>query len=209
MKHVLLNPLKPYTYCSLQINIAVVFPSQDQDFCLLHPQDPLFQTFSGETLRYKGSEPLYPFFINECAYYEKGIALSLARKKRVRIPAIRVQTEEEEKGSEKAFASEEEEWGCPWHETDLNFFIYLFFKKAFIEVTSHVRTHSRTIFVYNGQLFQLTATFTADSQMSYVTVHSHIKVFVLEGWKCEIQSDLSWDYQNAGSASFIDIHGLH
>ncbi|XP_041842514.1 N-acyl-aromatic-L-amino acid amidohydrolase (carboxylate-forming) B-like [Melanotaenia boesemani] len=89
---------------------AAIHPHlQDRDFCLLHPQDPLFQTFSGETLRYKGSEPLYPFFINECAYYEKGIALSLARKKRVMIPAIRVQTADEKQATEQSFASEEEE----------------------------------------------------------------------------------------------------
>uniref|UniRef100_A0A668SEA0 N-acyl-aromatic-L-amino acid amidohydrolase n=1 Tax=Oreochromis aureus TaxID=47969 RepID=A0A668SEA0_OREAU len=63
---------------------AAIHPClQDRDFCLLHPEDPLFQTFSGETVRYKGTEPLYPFFINECAYYEKGIALSLARKRHI------------------------------------------------------------------------------------------------------------------------------
>ena len=66
-------------------------PQQDRDFYLLHPGDPMFQTFSGETLRYKGNEPLYPFFINEGAYYEKGIALSLARKSCVKIPAVRMQ----------------------------------------------------------------------------------------------------------------------
>ncbi|KAM4537281.1 N-acyl-aromatic-L-amino acid amidohydrolase (carboxylate-forming) B-like [Odontesthes bonariensis] len=90
---------------------AAIHPQlQDRDFCLLHPEEPLFQTFSGETLRYKGNEPLYPFFINECAYYEKGIALSLARKRRVTIPAIRAQTQEEERrASERGFASEEEE----------------------------------------------------------------------------------------------------
>ncbi|MEQ2212830.1 hypothetical protein XENOCAPTIV_005587 [Xenoophorus captivus] len=81
----------------------------DRDFCLLHPGDPLFQTFSGETLTYKGNEPLYPFFINECAYYEKGIAVSLARKKCITIPSIWVTTEEEERVSEQSFASEEEE----------------------------------------------------------------------------------------------------
>ncbi|KAM6909373.1 N-acyl-aromatic-L-amino acid amidohydrolase (carboxylate-forming) B-like [Xenentodon cancila] len=91
------------------ITAAIHSHLQDRDFCLLHPQEPLFQTFSGETLSYKGSEPLYPFFINECAYYEKGIALSLARKRSVVIPAIRVQTEEEKQESEKGFASEEEE----------------------------------------------------------------------------------------------------
>ncbi|XP_024866626.1 N-acyl-aromatic-L-amino acid amidohydrolase (carboxylate-forming) B-like isoform X2 [Kryptolebias marmoratus] len=86
---------------------AAVHPHlQDRDFCLLRPEDPLFQTFSGEALTYKGSEPLYPFFINECAYYEKGVALSLARKRRVAVPPIRAQTEEDKQAS---FASEEEE----------------------------------------------------------------------------------------------------
>ncbi|XP_036407452.1 N-acyl-aromatic-L-amino acid amidohydrolase (carboxylate-forming) B-like [Megalops cyprinoides] len=70
---------------------AAIHPQlQDRDFCLLHTGDPLFLTFSGETETYKGEEPLYPFFVNECAYYEKGIALSLARRKRVEIPSIQV-----------------------------------------------------------------------------------------------------------------------
>ncbi|TNN67855.1 N-acyl-aromatic-L-amino acid amidohydrolase (carboxylate-forming) B [Liparis tanakae] len=89
---------------------AAVHPHlQDRDFCLLRPEDPLFQTFSGETLRYEGNEPLYPFFINEGAYYEKGIALSLARKRRVMIPAIRVQTEQERQAHVRESASEEED----------------------------------------------------------------------------------------------------
>ncbi|XP_012697345.1 N-acyl-aromatic-L-amino acid amidohydrolase (carboxylate-forming) B-like [Clupea harengus] len=68
---------------------AAIHPElQDRDFCLLHPGDPLFLSFSGETLRYKGKEPLYPFFVNECAYYETGIALSLASRRRVTIPSI-------------------------------------------------------------------------------------------------------------------------
>uniref|UniRef100_A0A3B3TG45 N-acyl-aromatic-L-amino acid amidohydrolase n=1 Tax=Poecilia latipinna TaxID=48699 RepID=A0A3B3TG45_9TELE len=85
------------------------FLSQDRDFCLLRPGEPLFQTFSGETVKYQGAEALYAFFINECAYYKKGIALSLARKRRVSVPSIRVQTDEEERASEQSFASEEEE----------------------------------------------------------------------------------------------------
>ncbi|TKS92831.1 N-acyl-aromatic-L-amino acid amidohydrolase (carboxylate-forming) A [Collichthys lucidus] len=88
---------------------AAIHPQlQDRDFCPLRPEDPLFQTFSGETLRYKGKEPLYPFFINECAYYEKGIALSLARKRRVALPRIRVRAEQEQQANELGFASEEE-----------------------------------------------------------------------------------------------------
>lgn len=79
--------------------------SQDHDFCLLHPNDPMFQTLSGENLLYKGKEPLYPFFINECAYYEKGIALSLARRKCVTIPTIQMQRELVQQ------AVQEDEWG--------------------------------------------------------------------------------------------------
>ncbi|XP_058479896.1 N-acyl-aromatic-L-amino acid amidohydrolase (carboxylate-forming) B-like [Solea solea] len=89
--------------------IAAIHPQlQDRDFCLLHPGDALFQTFSGETLSYNGNEPLYPFFVNECAYYEKGIALYLARKRHVMIPVIRVQTEKEQQINKEGFESEEE-----------------------------------------------------------------------------------------------------
>ncbi|KAL6466668.1 hypothetical protein MHYP_G00244720 [Metynnis hypsauchen] len=79
-------PRDPHTHTI----IAAVHPDlQDRDFCLLHPGDPMFLSFSGETLRYKGKEPLYPFFINESAYYEKAVALSLAKRRKVEIPAIR------------------------------------------------------------------------------------------------------------------------
>lgn len=63
---------------------------QDQDFKLLREGDPVFLTFSGETLEHKGDE-LHPFFINECAYYEKKIAFHLGRKFKVTIPPLRVQ----------------------------------------------------------------------------------------------------------------------
>uniref|UniRef100_A0AAY4DFT7 N-acyl-aromatic-L-amino acid amidohydrolase n=1 Tax=Denticeps clupeoides TaxID=299321 RepID=A0AAY4DFT7_9TELE len=62
---------------SHHISAAIHPELQDRDFCLLHPGDPVFLTFSGETLRYRGKEPLYPFFVNEGAYYEKGIATTL------------------------------------------------------------------------------------------------------------------------------------
>lgn len=81
---------------------------QDGDFRLLHPGEPLFQTFSGETLSYRGKEPLYPFFINECAYYEKSIALSLARRRTVVLPPIRVQTEQEQQQQEQQKDEEED-----------------------------------------------------------------------------------------------------
>ncbi|KAJ8335955.1 hypothetical protein SKAU_G00392970 [Synaphobranchus kaupii] len=68
---------------------AVIHPQlQDRDFCRLCPGDPMFLSFSGETLAYKGEEPLYPVFVNESAYYEKGTALTLTRMKKVEIPPL-------------------------------------------------------------------------------------------------------------------------
>ncbi|XP_018600479.1 N-acyl-aromatic-L-amino acid amidohydrolase (carboxylate-forming) B-like [Scleropages formosus] len=70
---------------------ATIHPElQDRDFRLLCPGDPLFLSFTGETQRYEGEEPLYPLFVNEAAYYEKGIALWLARMTKMAFPPIRV-----------------------------------------------------------------------------------------------------------------------
>ncbi len=59
---------------------------QDQDFTLINKGDPLFLTLDDEVIAYKG-ESLYTIFVNESAYYEKGFAMTLARKKRVIIEA--------------------------------------------------------------------------------------------------------------------------
>ncbi|KAJ0051006.1 hypothetical protein NL108_012160 [Boleophthalmus pectinirostris] len=72
---------------------AIVHPQlQDNDFKLLQSGDPIFKTFSGETLNYEG-EDLYPVFINECAYYEKKIAFHLGQKKTITLPPISVRTD--------------------------------------------------------------------------------------------------------------------
>lgn len=69
---------------------AAIHPQlQDNDFTLLRPGDPIFMSFSGEAVKYEGEE-LYPFFINECAYYEKKIAFNLAKKTTITIPPISV-----------------------------------------------------------------------------------------------------------------------
>uniref|UniRef100_A0A8C2DV55 N-acyl-aromatic-L-amino acid amidohydrolase n=1 Tax=Cyprinus carpio TaxID=7962 RepID=A0A8C2DV55_CYPCA len=71
---------------------AAIHPQlQDKDFCLLKRGDPLFLSFSGETVNYEEEETLHPFFINEAAYYEKGIAFQLAKKMMLTIPTVRVQ----------------------------------------------------------------------------------------------------------------------
>ncbi|CAL9699719.1 unnamed protein product [Knipowitschia caucasica] len=69
---------------------AVIHPElQDNDFKLLRHGDPMFKSFSGETLNYEG-EDLYPFFINECAYYEKHVAFCLAKRRTITLPSIQV-----------------------------------------------------------------------------------------------------------------------
>ncbi|KAJ0033791.1 hypothetical protein NQD34_000898 [Periophthalmus magnuspinnatus] len=72
---------------------AVIHPKlQDNDFKLLQHGNPIFKTFTGETVNYEG-EDLYPFFINECAYYEKRIAFHLAKKETIAFPPISVKKE--------------------------------------------------------------------------------------------------------------------
>jgi len=65
---------------------ALVHPQrQHRDWQPLRPGDPLFLSRGGETLPYVppaalGEETVWPVFINEAAYGEKGIALGLTRR---------------------------------------------------------------------------------------------------------------------------------
>ncbi len=54
---------------------------QDKDYELISKGDALFLTLDGDTIVYDGDESLYGLFINEAAYYEKGFAMCLARKR--------------------------------------------------------------------------------------------------------------------------------
>ncbi|XP_004549526.1 N-acyl-aromatic-L-amino acid amidohydrolase (carboxylate-forming) B isoform X2 [Maylandia zebra] len=72
-----------------EITAAIHSQLQDNDFKLLQRGNPIFMSFSGETVKYDG-EDLYPFFVNECAYYEKKIAFHLARKIKLTLPPIKV-----------------------------------------------------------------------------------------------------------------------
>jgi aspartoacylase len=65
--------------------LAVVHPRlQDRDWWPLRPDDPLFLGVDGGTMAWRpepGDPPVvWPVFINEAAYEEKGIALSLTRR---------------------------------------------------------------------------------------------------------------------------------
>nr|KAF6281584.1 aminoacylase 3 [Pipistrellus kuhlii] len=61
---------------------------QDRDFEPLRPGAPIFQTFVGEDVLYEGQAALYPVFVNEAAYYEKGIAFLLTEKLTLSVPAL-------------------------------------------------------------------------------------------------------------------------
>ncbi|MEH2006990.1 aspartoacylase [Nostoc sp.] len=60
---------------------AMIHPQlQFRDYEPLNPGDPMFLTFEGKEIFYEGESTVYPIFINEAAYYEKGIAMYLTQK---------------------------------------------------------------------------------------------------------------------------------
>mgnify|MGYP000724926821 CR=1 FL=1 len=56
------------------------------DFKALNPNDPLFAMFDGTTRLYKGDKTVYPTFINEAAYYDNNLAMSLCEKVTIHKP---------------------------------------------------------------------------------------------------------------------------
>jgi aspartoacylase len=67
--------------------IAMVHPNiQDSDYVEIKQGDPLFITMDGKTIIYEKKETVYAVFINEAAYYEKGFAMCLCRKKMMEMP---------------------------------------------------------------------------------------------------------------------------
>ncbi|ALF55864.1 hypothetical protein ACX27_28285 [Nostoc piscinale CENA21] len=58
---------------------------QFRDYEPLNPGEPIFLTFEGKAIAYQGTSTVYPIFINEAAYYEKGIAMCLTQKKTTQI----------------------------------------------------------------------------------------------------------------------------
>ncbi|MBC1257804.1 succinylglutamate desuccinylase/aspartoacylase domain-containing protein, partial [Trichormus variabilis] len=60
---------------------AMIHPDiQFRDYAPLNPGDPLFLTLDGKAIAYEGTSIVYPIFINEAAYYEKGIAMLFTEK---------------------------------------------------------------------------------------------------------------------------------
>ncbi len=65
---------------------AMVHPSlQDNDYKPIKKGDPLFVTFDGKDICFDKDEELYPLFINEAAYYEKGFAMCLTKKRVIEV----------------------------------------------------------------------------------------------------------------------------
>lgn len=60
---------------------AMLHPSlQDKDYQPIHPGDPFFMTLNGESIPYSGEKTVYGAFINEAAYYDAHVGLSLMEK---------------------------------------------------------------------------------------------------------------------------------
>lgn len=53
---------------------------QDRDYQPIQPGDPLFVLFDGTEICYDGDTVVYPTFINEAAYYDNNLAMSLNEK---------------------------------------------------------------------------------------------------------------------------------
>ncbi|MEH2122579.1 aspartoacylase [Nostoc sp.] len=58
---------------------------QDKDYQALNPKEPIFLTFDNKTILYEGTSTVWPIFINEAAYYEKGIAMCLTQRQQINI----------------------------------------------------------------------------------------------------------------------------
>ncbi|MBV2128468.1 aspartoacylase [Arsukibacterium indicum] len=53
---------------------------QDKDYQPINPGDPIFMLFDGTEICYEGDTTVYPTFINEAAYYDNNLAMSLNEK---------------------------------------------------------------------------------------------------------------------------------
>lgn len=67
---------------------AMIHPDlQGRDYQPLKSGDSIFLGLNGHTIVYEGTT-VYPIFINESAYYEKGIALTLTQKQTISVSKI-------------------------------------------------------------------------------------------------------------------------
>jgi len=91
---------KTYSHLEIYDNVKILdFPRDDDGVinAMIHPNlqengyiklkkgDPIFVTFDGDEILYEDKDGLHGIFINEAAYYEKGVAMCLAEKKVIKI----------------------------------------------------------------------------------------------------------------------------
>jgi succinylglutamate desuccinylase len=68
--------------------MAMVHPQlQLCDYAPLHFGNPLFITFDNQTILYEDNLTVYPVFINEAAYYEKGTAMAFTQPVQLSVTA--------------------------------------------------------------------------------------------------------------------------
>jgi aspartoacylase len=54
---------------------------ENQYFVAINPGDPLFINFEGQTINHKGPEVIFPMFINEAAYQNDRLGMTLSHKR--------------------------------------------------------------------------------------------------------------------------------
>jgi len=59
---------------------------EGNDFQPVKPGDPIFALFDGTEINYQGEKTVYPAFINEAAYYDNNLAMSLCEKVVIKNP---------------------------------------------------------------------------------------------------------------------------
>ncbi|MCY6494570.1 aspartoacylase [Leptolyngbya sp. GGD] len=68
---------------------AFIHPErQSKDYDPINFNDPLFLSFTGESISYEGESTVFPIFINEASYYEKGIAMILTQKHHIELEVV-------------------------------------------------------------------------------------------------------------------------
>ncbi|NER28731.1 MAG: aspartoacylase [Symploca sp. SIO1C4] len=66
--------------------VGMIHPSlEGNDYLALNPGDQMFVNFDDSVVVYQGKTTVYPVFINESAYWEKGIAMYLTSKQELNI----------------------------------------------------------------------------------------------------------------------------
>jgi succinylglutamate desuccinylase len=68
---------------------AIIHPQlQSKDYEPLSDGEPMFLKFTGESIPYRGEDTVHPVFINEAAYYEQKIAMTLTCKQQLNLETV-------------------------------------------------------------------------------------------------------------------------